>query len=290
MAISWSETKKGIVVVPAGRADATAAEVRAAKGARGGCIMPGLFEGKVALVTGASSGIGRATALAFAREGAKVAVAARRKAEGEETVGEIERSGGDALFVRADVSSEDDVRVMVESVARVYGRLDCAFNNAGALGGSGPLAEVPKAAWDTVIGTNLTGVWLCMKYEIPTMLAGRGGAIVNNASVAGLRGYPFNPIYAASKYGVVGLTLSTAVQYASRGIRINAVCPGWIQTPMTAPFQDTEMAAAALAMHPIGRTAQPEEVAESVIWLCSDAASFVTGVALPVDGGRTARP
>ena len=253
--------------------------------------MPGLFEGKVALVTGASSGIGRATALAFGREGAKVVVAARRKAEGEETVGEIERSGGDALFVRADVSSEPDVRAMIESVVRAYGRLDCAFNNAGATGGAGPLAEAPKTAWDTVIGTNLTGVWLCMKYEIPAMLAGRGGAIVNNASVAGLRGYPRNPIYAASKHGVVGLTLSAAVQYASQGIRINVVCPGWIQTPMTAPFRDdAELGAAILAMHPIGRAAQPEEVAASVIWLCSDAASFVTGVALPVDGGLTARP
>jgi NAD(P)-dependent dehydrogenase (short-subunit alcohol dehydrogenase family) len=254
--------------------------------------MPGLFEGKIALVTGATSGIGRATALAFAREGAKVAVVARRKTEGEETVGEIKRSGGDALFVRADVSSEDDVRAMVESVVRVYGRLDCAFNNAGAMGGAGPLAEAPKAAWDAVIGTNLTGVWLSMKYEIPAMLAGRQGAIVNNASVAALRGYPYNPIYAASKYGVVGLTLSAAVQYASQGIRINAVCPGWIQTPMTLSVQqhNPELAAAALAMHPIGRTAQPEEVAESVIWLCSNAASFVTGVALPVDGGRTARP
>jgi NAD(P)-dependent dehydrogenase (short-subunit alcohol dehydrogenase family) len=253
--------------------------------------MPGLFEGKVALVTGANSGIGRATALAFARGGAKVVVAARRKVESEETVGEIERTGGEALFARADVSSENDVRAMVESVVRAYGRLDYAFNNAGALGGPGPLADVPKAAWDNVIGVNLTGVWLCMKYEIPAMLAGRGGAIVNNASVAGLRGYPRDPIYAASKYGVVGLTLSAAVQYASQGIRINAVCPGWIQTPMTAALSDdTELAAAALAMHPIGRVARPEEVAESVIWLCSDAASFITGVALPVDGGRTARP
>ena len=252
------------------------------------------FEGRAALVTGGSSGIGRATALAFSDEGAKVVVAARRKDEGEETVAMIKNRGGEALFVRTDVSKGKEVEALVSRGVEAYGRLDLACNNAGI---SGPhlvfTADFPEEDWDKVIATNLTGVWLCMKYEIRQMLKQKKGAIVNVSSVAGLVGRWFNSAYYASKHGVIGATKAAAVEYAKEGIRIDAVCPGTIrsamadQTMFKAKNADTSLRQNAL--HPIGRIGTPEEVAAAIIWLCSDAASFMVGHALVVDGGFLSR-
>ena len=247
------------------------------------------FEGRVAVVTGGNSGIGRATAIRFAQEGAKVVVAARRIQQGEETVEEIRRAGGEALFVRTDVSRAGEVESMVSQAVEAYGRLDFAFNNAGTSTG-GPMHEATEEDWDRVVDVNLKGVWLCMKFEIAQMLAQSGGAIVNVSSVAGLVGEGNAPIYAASKFGVVGLTRSSALQYAKSGIRINAVCPGAVLTPMLRAVFDRrpEAEESFLAHEPIGRFGEPNEIAEAVVWLCSDTASFVTGVAMPVDGGTVA--
>ncbi len=254
--------------------------------------MPGRGEGKVALVTGGGSGIGRATAALFAREGARVAVADVGMEGGEETVKAIRTAGGEAVFIRADVSRADEVQALVGRVVETYGRLDCAHNNAG-IGGSGALtADYLQEDWDQVLRVNLTGVWLCMKYEIPVMLAQGRGSIVNTASVAGLAGAPRLSAYVASKHGVVGLTRTAALEYARAGLRINAVCPGWTRTPMVEsalaarPYlQEAQI----IESEPIGRMATPEEIAEAVVWLCSDAASFVTGHAMAVDGGLMAR-
>ena len=253
--------------------------------------MAGLTEGKVALVTGAGSGIGRATALVFAREGAKVVVSDIVVAGGQETVQQIEAAGGEAIFVKADVSQAADVEALVTQTVETYGRLDCAFNNAGIEGGMKLTIDCTKEEFDRTIAVNLTGVWLCMKYEIQQMLSQGGGAIVNTASAAGLVGFPSLPDYVASKHGVVGLTKTAALEYAKSGIRVNAVCPGVIQTPMVergaqlSPGFDE----LALSMEPVGRFGQPAEVGEAVVWLCSDAASFVTGHPMVVDGGLVAQ-
>ena len=252
--------------------------------------MAGQLAGKVTLVTGGGSGIGKASALAFAREEARVVVADINVAGGEETVRLIQDTGGEAAFVRADVSQASQVEAMVQQAVGVYGRLDCAFNNAGVSGGRGLIHEYTEEDWDRVTGINLKGVWLCMKYEIIQMLAQGSGAIVNTASVMGLVGGSRSPAYGASKHGVVGLTRTAAVGYAQSGIRVNAVCPGYIRTPLIeeGALTDPGGEERIIARHPVGRLGTPEEVAETVVWLCSDAASFVTGHAMAVDGGYVA--
>ena len=251
----------------------------------------GKFDGKVAIITGASSGIGRAAALAFAREGAKVVVADVLVAGGDETVRMVKKAGGQAIFVKTDVSRAADVQTMVEKAVRKYGRLDYAFNNAGIEGEPAPIADSSEKNFDRVIGINLKGVWLCMKYEIPEMLKHKGGAIVNCSSIAGLVGFAGVTPYAASKHGVVGLTKTAALEYAKAGIRINAVCPGIIRTPMIERFTGgkAEAEAQLTAGEPVGRIGTPEEIAEAVVWLCSDAASFMTGHPMVVDGGWVAQ-
>ncbi|GIX49212.1 MAG: short chain dehydrogenase [Candidatus Tectimicrobiota bacterium] len=254
--------------------------------------MAGRLQGKVALVTGAGSGIGRATALAFAREGARVVVADAEAAAGEATVARIREEGGEAAFVRVDVTRAEQVAAMVAQAVQRYGRLDCAHNNAGILGQPfQPLTDCSEEAWERLMAVNLKGVWLCLKYEIPQMVRQGGGAIVNTASTAGLVGSAAFPLYAASKHGVIGLTRSAALQFAGAGVRINAVCPGTTRTSMLAQIvqADPRFEAATRARHPLGRLAEPEEVAAAVVWLCSDAASFVTGHALAVDGGLLAQ-
>ena len=253
--------------------------------------MAELLQGKIALVTGGGSGIGRASALAFAREGAKVVVADVVIDGGEETIGLIKKAGGEAIFVKADVSKAAEVEALVNKAVEAYGRLDCTYNNAGIEGIMASTTDYTEEAWDRVMAINLKGVWLCMKYEIPQMLKQGGGAIVNTASVAGLLGGQRMPAYVASKHGVVGLTKTAALEYAKSGIRVNAVCPGAIRTPMMerAIAMRPEFERQALAAEPIGRMAKPEEVAEAVAWLCSDAASFVTGHSMVVDGGMVAQ-
>jgi NAD(P)-dependent dehydrogenase (short-subunit alcohol dehydrogenase family) len=253
--------------------------------------MPGSLTGKVALVTGASSGIGRATAFAFAREGAKVVVADVAEEAGDDTVRLIKAAGGDGRFVRADMARPDDIEALIRATVSAYGRLDCAHNNAGVPGAEAKTVDYPLADWDRVIAVNLTAVFLCMKHEIAQMLTQGGGAIVNTASVAGLKGFGRYSAYAASKHGVVGLTKSAALEYARVGIRINAVCPGYVRTGMTRPMLESRpgLEERVSAAEPVGRIGGPEEIAETVVWLCSDAASFVTGHAMPVDGGLMAR-
>ncbi len=247
--------------------------------------MPRSFEGKVALVTGGGSGIGRASALAFAREGARVVVADVAVDGGEETVRLVAEAGGEATFVRTDVSQAADAQAMVQRAVEAYGRLDFAHNNAGVLGGRSPTAECSEDEWDAIMAVNLKGVWLCLRYEIPAMLETGGGAIVNTASSAGLVAVRNMPAYVASKHGVAGLTKAAAVDYVRRGIRVNAVCPGFINTPL---IQGFDQSGAREVVLPIGRLGTPEEVAEAVVWLCSDAASYVTGHLLAVDGAMTA--
>jgi NAD(P)-dependent dehydrogenase (short-subunit alcohol dehydrogenase family) len=249
------------------------------------------MQGHVALVTGGSAGIGRAAALAFAREGASVAIGDVHVDAGQRVVEEIEEAGGKALFVAADVSKSVDVRRLVDETISHFGRLDYAFNNAGTEGDTGPTAECTPQNWEHTLAVNLTGVWLCMREEIPRMLASGGGAIVNNSSVAGLVGFAGIPAYVASKHGVVGLTKTAALEYATTGVRVNAVCPGVIGTEMITRFThgDTTALAELRETEPIGRLGTPEEIAEAVVWLCSDGASFVTGQALAVDGGFVAR-
>ena len=245
------------------------------------------FEGKVALVTGGNSGIGKATAIRFAEQGARVVIAARRVEEGEATVAEIRRGGGEAIFVKTDVAEAADAEAMVKKAVAAYGRLDCAFNNAGVSGGA-LLHEVTEADWDRMMAVNLKGVWLGMKYQIIQMLAQGSGTIVNDSSVAGLTGYVRSPAYSASKHAVIGLSKSAALQYLNRGIRINCVCPGMIMTPMIERAFAIPGVEDWFRTRLPGRGGNPDEVAQAVTWLCSDAASFVTGVALPVDGGAAA--
>lgn len=248
------------------------------------------FSGQVALVTGAAAGIGRATALAFAEQGLKVVVADIDETGGKSSVAAILEAGGDAVFVSCDVTSDDQVRAMVEQAVTTYGRLDYAFNNAGIEIEKGRLAEGREAEFDAIMGVNVKGVWLCMKHQLPVMLAQGGGAIVNAASVAGLGAAPKMSIYAASKHAVIGLTKSAAIEYAKKQIRVNAVCPAVIDTDMfrRAFEADPRKAEFAAAMHPVGRVGKVEEIAAAVLYLCSDGASFTTGHALAVDGGATA--
>jgi NAD(P)-dependent dehydrogenase (short-subunit alcohol dehydrogenase family) len=250
------------------------------------------FDGKVALVTGGGSGIGRATALAFAREGARVVIGNRNVQRGEETVQMIRDFGGKASFRRTDVSVAADVKALVDHAVKTHGRLDSAFNNAGIEGDMQPtLVDQTEANFDAVMDVNVKGVWLSMKYEIPPMLEQGGGAIVNCSSVAGVIGFPGIGIYVASKHAVIGLTKTAALEYSAQGIRINAVNPAVIDTEMVDRLTDgMNMKKDDLTtFHPIGRIGRVEEVAEAVLWLCSGKSSFVTGHSLIIDGGFTAR-
>jgi NAD(P)-dependent dehydrogenase (short-subunit alcohol dehydrogenase family) len=245
-----------------------------------------LMTNRVALVTGGSSGIGRATALAFAQQGAKVAIASRTQTTGEQVVCEIQAAGSEAIWIPTDVSVEGQVTRMVDTTLNRFGRLDFAFNNAGSGGKGGWVTDIEEMDWDATIDGYLKSVWLCMKHEIPVMLKQGAGAIVNNSSVDGERAFPWDPVYSAAKHGVIGLTKSTALQYAQKGIRINAICPSWIRTPATeAIAKDPEAEKGILLHQPIGRLGTAEEVAEAVIWLCSEKASFILGTSLAVDGG-----
>lgn len=248
------------------------------------------FSGQVALVTGAANGIGRATAQAFAAEGLKVVVSDVDVAGGEGTVELIRAAGGEATFVRCDVSKEAEVKALMEGVVAAYGRLDYAFNNAGIEIEKGKLEGGTEAEFDAIIGVNVKGVWLCMKHQLPLLLAQGGGAIVNTASVAGLGAAPKMSIYSASKHAVIGLTKSAAIEYAKKKIRVNAVCPAVIDTDMfrRAYESDPKKGEFAAAMHPVGRIGKVEEIATAVLYLCCDGAAFTTGHALAVDGGATA--
>jgi NAD(P)-dependent dehydrogenase (short-subunit alcohol dehydrogenase family) len=250
------------------------------------------LRGKVAIVTGGTSGIGRDTAVLFAKAGAKVVVAGRREAEGQETIDLIRAAGGDGLFVTTDVSRAADVRALVEKTVEKFGRLDVAFNNAGIEGSWSPIAEQSEEDWDSTIDINLKGVWLCLKYEIQQMLKqGGGGAIVNMASVAGFIGSAGAATYCASKHGVIALTKSAALETARNAIRVNVVCPAVIETPMGERIWGAPAAKKfALSLHPIGRFGRPEEIADAVVWMCSDGASFMTGQSLVLDGGFLAGP
>jgi len=252
-----------------------------------------LLEDKITLITGGGSGIGRTTALAFARAGAKVVISGRREREGYETLGLVKKLGGQGEFIKADISKEADVEVLVNQTLAAYGRLDVAFNNAGIEGEVGKQThEQSVANYRAVIDTNVLGVLLAMKFEIAAMLKNGGGAIVNNASVGGLIGFPGVSVYVASKHAVLGLTKTAALEYAKQGIRVNAVAPGGIETPMLHRFTGgpgSDFFNQLAGMHPIGRLGRPEEIAEAVLWLCSDKASFVTGLSLTADGGWTAQ-
>jgi NAD(P)-dependent dehydrogenase (short-subunit alcohol dehydrogenase family) len=250
------------------------------------------LRGKVAIVTGGTSGIGRDTAVLFAKAGVKVVVAGRRDVEGKETLDLVRAAGGDGLFVKTDVSQTGQVQALVQKTVEKFGRLDIAFNNAGIEGSIIPIAEQSEDDWDRTIAINLKGVWLCLKYEIQQMLKqGGGGAIVNMASVAGLIGSAGFATYCASKHGVMGLTKSAALETAQHGIRINVVCPAVIETPMGERiFGAPELRKYMIGLHPIGRFGTPVEVAEAVVWMCSDRASFMTGQSLVLDGGFLAGP
>ena len=252
--------------------------------------MEQVFAGKVALITGGSFGIGRATAIAFAKRGAKVVIADWVEDPEGETLEQVKQAGSEGLFIRCDVSKANDVKLVVEKTLGAFQKIDFAFNNAGIEGSSAPVHECSEENWDKTININLKGIWLCMKYEIPTMLQQGKGAIVNCASVAGLSGFASLSAYTASKHGVIGLTKTAALENAKSGVRVNAVCPGVIHTAMVdrVTGKDKEVEKAYVAMEPVGRMGTPEEVAEAVVWLCSDAASFVTGHAMAVDGGYSA--
>jgi NAD(P)-dependent dehydrogenase (short-subunit alcohol dehydrogenase family) len=247
--------------------------------------------GYVALVTGAGSGIGQAIALAFGRDGARVVVSDVDEGRSRDTAQRIAAEGGAAIAVPCDVTHASDVDRLIRQAVDAYGRLDCAVNNAGISRAGAPLHEMTEEDYDAVLAVNLKGVWLSMKYEITQMIAQGGGAIVNLASAAGLIGLPNAAAYVASKHGVVGLTRTAALEVASHGIRVNAVCPGYVRSPMTLGTgkPDPERVERMSAAHPLGRMGTPEEIAALVLWLASDAAAFVTGAAIPIDGGYTAR-
>ncbi|HEY9675891.1 MAG TPA: SDR family oxidoreductase [Waterburya sp.] len=249
----------------------------------------GNFTDKVAFVTGAANGIGRATALAFAREGANVVVADISEQGNQETARMIEELGRQAIAVRCDVTRAEDVKAALDKAVEAFGRLDVAFNNAGVEQAITAAADLAEEEWDRIVGINLRGVFLCMKYEIPLMLKQGSGAIVNTSSGAGVKGFKGQAAYASAKHGVVGLTKAAALDYASQNIRINAVCPGIIDTPMMGRFSGgtAEGRQRVISQEPIGRMGQPEEIANAVVWLCSDAASFAVGHALVIDGGQT---
>lgn len=249
--------------------------------------MEQVFKDKVVVITGSTFGIGKSTAIAFALRGAKVVLS--DYIEDDDTLKIIKENGGDAIFVKCDVSNEADVKNLVDTTISEFGRLDFAFNNAGIEGTAAPVVECENENWDNTININLKGVWFCMKYQIPEMLKNGGGVIVNNASVAGLVGFSGLPAYVASKHAVVGLTKNVALDYAKQNIRVNAVCPGVIDTPMIDRFtgDDPETREQLAAAKPMGRIGQPIEIAETVVFLCSNAASFITGQAIAVDGGMT---
>ena len=254
--------------------------------------MAGMLYGKSTLITGGGGGIGRATALTFAREGARIAVADLTAEAARETVALVNAAGGQAISLSGDMSRDADVRAMIEAVVGAYGRLDCAFNNAGIAGwqvdaAGKKTAEWSEEAFDRMIAVNLKGVWLCMRHELPQMQAQGGGAIVNTASIAGLVGLPSSSAYVAAKHGVIGLTKTAAIEYAEANIRVNAVCPGYIRTRMTEPSMQLR-GEAILAHTPLKRMGNPEEIAEMVVWLCSQRASYVSGAAYNVDGGYMA--
>ncbi len=247
------------------------------------------MEGKVALITGGGSGIGRAASVGFARAGARVVVADVVPDGGNRTVELIKDTGGEAVFVQTDVTVSQQVERLVRTAVDTWGGLDYAYNNAGIEGPSAGLLDCTEEQWQRVIAVNLTGVWLCMKHEIPAMIARGGGAIVNTSSVLGLVGVPFIVPYIASKHGVAGLTKEAALEFAKSNVRVNAVCPGSIRTPMTERAMAAGATEKSLATpQAIKRMGRPEEIAAAVVWLCSDAASFVTGVTMPVDGGWVA--
>jgi len=253
----------------------------------------GLVNGKVALVTGGGAGIGEAAALALAREGAKVVLCDVDAAGGADTVRQIEAAGGEALFVESDVSRAGDVAALIASAVDRFGALDCAVNNAGIQGEVNTTEQCSEDNWNRIIAINLTGVWLCMKYEIAQMKRQGGGAIVNIGSNFGLVGSPGMPAYSAAKHGVLGLTKTAALENATAGVRVNAVCPGPVQTPLVDQMLHAQPDAAAEIMEsitsrlPLGRIGRPEEISGAIVWLCSDQASFATGMAMPVDGGFT---
>lgn len=250
------------------------------------------LQDKVAIITGGTSGIGRETAVLFAEAGAKVVVAGRREAEGNETIALVRKAGGDGIFVKADVSKTADVQALVAKTVEKFGRVDTAFNNAGIEGNWTPIVEQSEEDFDRVLDINLKGVWLCLKYQLQQMLKqGSGGTIVNMSSVAGLMGAPDAAPYCASKHGVIGLTRTAALEYATNKIRVNAICPAVIETPMgDRLFGEPEVHERAVAMHPIGRTGTPREVAEAVLWMCSERSSFMTGHYIVVDGGFLVGP
>ncbi|MBK7719086.1 MAG: SDR family oxidoreductase [Simplicispira sp.] len=249
-----------------------------------------MLKDKVALITGGSSGIGRAVALAWAREGAKVVVSDVDRSGGGETVEQVRAAGGEAIFIAADVGKPEDCEALVRGAVEKFGRLDIACNNAGIGGPQAPTADYPLDGWAQVIAINLSGVFYGMKYQLPAMLKNGGGAIVNMASILGAVGFAGAPAYTAAKHGVVGLTQAAALEYSAQGVRINAVGPGFIHTPMISALEDNQAVNDMLvAAHPIGRLGRAEEVAELVLWLSSDKASFVTGSYYPVDGGYLAR-
>ncbi len=253
--------------------------------------MAGILNSRVTLITGGGSGIGRASALAFERAGATVVVADYNAESGERTVRMLKDAGGEAMFYPADVSNPEDIEALVNKIVETYGRLDCAFNNAGIEGDFAALSKCTIENWQRIISINLNGVFYCMKYEIAQMLRQGGGSIVNTSSVAGLVGAARAGAYSAAKHGVVGLTKTAALEYARKNIRVNAVCPGFVRTPMADRLIDrgTLGEKSMIASEPINRMGRPEEIAEAVVWLCSDAASFVTGVSMPVDGGLVAQ-
>jgi NAD(P)-dependent dehydrogenase (short-subunit alcohol dehydrogenase family) len=245
------------------------------------------MEGKVVLITGGSSGIGLATAIVFAQEGAKVAIASRTADKGMVALKSVKAANGDAIWIQADVTQPLQVENLVRTVVETFGKLDCAFNNGGSGGRGGRFLDLQEADWDRTIDGFLKSVWLCMRYEIPEIQRAGGGAIVNNSSVDGKRAYAGDPFYSAAKHGVLGLTKSVAMQYAQTGVRINAICPAWIKTPPVEEIfaQDPTIEEQALLHQPIGRLGKPEEIAQAVLWLCSEKSSFLVGAEFPVDGG-----